>query len=104
MRTGARIRPAAPRPRAAGGTGRRARLRGVWGDPSGFESRAAHHHAPRPPGGGGGALWLWRLSHTLWRQAELGEHFQLVVIEADVNSQISLVPPDYDTPHDHLPT
>src|SRR4029077_17346182 len=29
--------------RAAGGTGRRARLRGVWGNPSGFESRAAHH-------------------------------------------------------------
>src|SRR5215469_17428266 len=28
---------------AAGGTGRRARLRGVWGNPSGFESRAAHH-------------------------------------------------------------
>jgi hypothetical protein len=28
---------------AAGGTGRRARLRGVWGHPSGFESRAAHH-------------------------------------------------------------
>ena len=29
--------------RAAGGTGRRARLRGVWGNPSGFESRVAHH-------------------------------------------------------------
>src|SRR5438105_15919089 len=29
--------------RAAGGTGRRARLRGVWGKPSGFESRVAHH-------------------------------------------------------------
>src|SRR6202171_1641421 len=28
--------------RAAGGTGRRARLRGVWGNPSGFESRVAH--------------------------------------------------------------
>src|SRR2546428_13766608 len=42
-RAGARTRPEAPRPWAAGGTGRRARLRGVWGDPSGFESRAAHH-------------------------------------------------------------
>ncbi len=30
---------------AAGGTGRRARLRGVWGNPSGFESRVAHHSA-----------------------------------------------------------
>src|SRR5690348_12642365 len=30
--------------RAAGGTGRRARLRGVWGNPSGFESRVAHQH------------------------------------------------------------
>ncbi len=35
--------PDSPHRRAAGGTGRRARLRGVWGDPSGFESRAAHH-------------------------------------------------------------
>src|SRR6267143_5355257 len=38
--------------RAAGGTGRRARLRGVWGNPSGFESRVAHHltvSARKPP-------------------------------------------------------
>jgi hypothetical protein len=34
--------------RAAGGTGRRARLRGVWGNPSGFESRVAHHRAGGP--------------------------------------------------------
>src|ERR1700686_3506913 len=35
--------------RAAGGTGRRARLRGVWGNPSGFESRVAHHSAIGTP-------------------------------------------------------
>src|SRR5690348_9859438 len=39
--------------RAAGGTGRRARLRGVWGNPSGFESRAAHHLEARGPEAGG---------------------------------------------------
>src|SRR2546429_4201195 len=37
--------------RAAGGTGRRARLRGVWGNPSGFESRVAHHSWSFPPFG-----------------------------------------------------
>src|SRR6266540_384508 len=35
--------------RAAGGTGRRARLRGVWGNPSGFESRVAHFNSAGIP-------------------------------------------------------
>src|ERR1700682_3961850 len=34
---------------AAGGTGRRARLRGVWGNPSEFESRVAHQHGATDP-------------------------------------------------------
>src|SRR5207249_6528046 len=35
--------------RAGGGTGSRARLRGVWGNPSGFESRVAHSNSPSFP-------------------------------------------------------
>ena len=34
------------RDRGSGGTGRRARLRGVWFTPYGFKSRFPHHNAP----------------------------------------------------------
>src|SRR6202035_951838 len=46
-------------------------------------------------------LRLGRLSHSLWSQAQLREHVQLVVIEPDVCRQPSLVPPDQDTPDDN---
>ena len=42
----ARGRPARYALRRSGGTGRRARLRGVWGNPWGFESPLRHHFPP----------------------------------------------------------